>query len=285
MQAREAMSRAQPLVVDADEKLERAARVMLENGIRHLPVLEHGKLAGVLSERDLLAFHGYGGLQAPVSEAMKREVEWARADDDVSQVAERMAAHKLGCMPLVDGEEVVGIVTTTDLLGLEVAQAPAPRAWLLERTAGDLMSAEPLHVHPDDRLLDALSRMSQRGVRHLPVVDGERRPVAMLSDRDVRRAIGDVAAREGESGVARRVVEYRVQDVASVPVMVVEERTPLSGFLRRFVDDRVGAVAVVDDEGRLAGVVSYIDVLDELAGRVHEPSGVAAVPPEPMLPA
>ncbi len=285
MRAREALPRALLRTVDADQTLERAARMMLEGGIRHLPVVDQGRLVGVLSERDLLAFHGYGGLEAPVSMAMSRKVETAAGDDDLTEVAERMAAGKLGCMPVVEGDELVGILTTTDLLGLKFARPPGRRPWLLERTAAEVMTAAPLCVHPDDRLMDALARMSQRGVRHLPVIDGDTRPIAMLSDRDVRRAFGDVAAKEGERGVARRAADYRVQDVASAPVIAVEEAAALSQFVRRFLDDRVGAVAVVDDDGRLTGIVSYIDVLAELVGEVHQPSGVAAIQPEPTLPA
>lgn len=284
MQAREAVARTAVVTVGTDETLERAARLMLAHGIRHLPVLEaDGRLVGLLSERDVLGVRGYGviAMQSAVRTAMATPVETARADAPLEEVAERLATRRIGCLPLVDGDRLVGILTTTDLLAQQVDRRRAVRA--LEGVASDVMTHDPVTAHPDDLLLDAVARMSQRGVRHLPVVDGLGRPLGMLSDRDVRRVLGNLASREGESGLERRVAEYRVGDVATIPVMTVEPETTLELVVRRFVDDRVGALAVVADDGTLAGIVSYIDVLKTLVGERHEPAETAAFPPEPSL--
>ncbi len=286
MRADEAMARRPLVTIDGDETLEKAARLMLEHGVRHLPVVDEGRLVGVLSERDLLSFRGYGGLQAPVSTAMTKEPVTATPEESIAEVAKRMAARKLGCLPIVENERILGIITTTDLLSFHVGRGDVARAQMrpLEGAARDLMTHDPLSIHFDDSLLDAVARMSRRGIRHLPVVDGDSRPIGMLSDRDVRRALGGIAAREGEADVNRRVTEYRVGDVATLPAMTIEERTSLNTVARRFVDDRIGALAVVDDAGRLSGVISYIDILERLLDEMHSPSGVAAIPPEPMMP-
>ena len=54
-----------------------------------------------------------------------------------------------------------------------------------------LMTHAPTTAAADDNLIDAAARMADRNVRHLPVVDGERHVVGMLSDRDVRTQVGD----------------------------------------------------------------------------------------------
>jgi CBS domain-containing protein len=46
---------AEPIVVDADATVAEASRVMIDAGIRHLPVLDHGRMVGVMSMRDILA--------------------------------------------------------------------------------------------------------------------------------------------------------------------------------------------------------------------------------------
>jgi CBS domain-containing protein len=287
MLVRDAISRTPVVTIDANDTLEHAARLLLERGIRHLPVIEDGRLAGVLSERDVVAFRGYGGFKAPVSMALVRtELETASPDDELEAVARRMASRKVGCVPVVEGGRVVGIVTTTDLLAGHVGQAGRALAVSgLEARVGEVMSRDVLTVHPDDRLLDAVGRMSSRAVRHLPVVDGDTRPLGMLSDRDVRRALGETAAREGEAGLQRRVSEYRVQDVARRPALTIDEDATLLEAARRMLDDHVGALVVTGRDGRVAGLVSYVDVLAKLAGRLAGPSGVAVVPPEPAMPA
>lgn len=286
MLVRDAIVRTPVITVRADDTIEHAARLLLERGIRHLPVLDGERLVGVLSERDVLAYRGYGGMKAPVSTALARtEVEKAAPGDDLEEVARRMASRKVGCLPVVDEGKVIGLLTTTDLLAGFVGTVERVRPELdLSVTVGEVMTGAPLTVHPDDRLLDAVGRMSNRGVRHLPVVDGDRRPLGMLSDRDVRRTLGETAAREGESGLQRRVTEYRVQEVARIPAVTVDEDASLREVVRLLVENHIGALAVVDDVGRLTGVVSYVDVLTRIAGLMREPTGVVTVPPEAMMP-
>lgn len=285
MQVRDAIARSKVVVVDVNDTIEHAARLMLERGIRHLPVLDGGRLVGVLSERDVLSFRGYGGLKAPVSMAMVREgLETARPDESLEAIGKRMAGHKLGCLPVLEGTTLVGILTATDLLAGHVG-GPRVLVHPLEAPVREAMTPDPLTAHPDDRLLDVVGRMAGRGVRHLPVVDGDLRPLGMLSDRDVRRALGESAATEGESGVERRVGDYRVQDVARMPALSVDAEASLAEAAQRMVDSHVGAVAVTGNDGRLAGIVSYVDVLTRALGQLHGPSGVVAVPPEPMVPA
>jgi CBS domain-containing protein len=284
MQVRDALA-ARPVVTVKDtDTLERASRLMLENGCRHLPVLSEGELVGVLSDQDVVAFHGYGGLRAPVARAMTREPLTARPEEPLADVARAMAQRKVGCLPILEGRALVGILTTTDLLMRHV-DPPAPRKapGPLEGSIQPLMTHEPATVHPDDRLLDAVGRMTNLGVRHLPVVDGDNRPLGMLSDRDVRRTLGSVAATEGDIAVPRRVVDYRVADVGTFPAMTLEEGASIRAAVQRFVDDRVGALAIVGKDGRISGVLSYVDVLESLAGVMHAPT-VAVSPTGPTMP-
>ncbi|MFM2153665.1 MAG: hypothetical protein RL199_2100, partial [Pseudomonadota bacterium] len=72
MQVRDALGPTPVVTVKDTDTLERASRLMLEHGCRHLPVLSEGDLVGVLSDQDIVAFRGYGGLRAPVAMAMTR---------------------------------------------------------------------------------------------------------------------------------------------------------------------------------------------------------------------
>jgi len=95
-----------------------------EKRIRHLPVLEEGRLAGIVSDRDLRA--ATPALGDPdraealgkilVSEVMAREVATARPDDPIEEAANAMRERKVGCLPVVEGEALVGIVTSSDVM-------------------------------------------------------------------------------------------------------------------------------------------------------------------------
>ena len=95
-----------------------------ERRIRHLPVLEAGRLAGIVSDRDLRsAAPGLGdpGRAAAlekvrVLEVMSRDVATARPHDPIEEAANRMRERRIGCLPVMEDERLVGILTSSDVM-------------------------------------------------------------------------------------------------------------------------------------------------------------------------
>lgn len=123
-----------------------------------------------------------------------------------------------------------------------------------------LMTRVPATAAADDSLLDAAARMAERNVRHLPVVDGERHVVGMLSDRDVRTAFGDSSRPLRLNEGLVRMQSLRVTDAMTRDAFVVRQDAPFADVVKVFTAQRVGAVPVVDDAERLVGIISYVDV-------------------------
>lgn len=110
------------------DSLSTAEDIMRLGGVRHLPVVHGGKLVGVISERDLLRI-SLSALNPGASDerrAFLQVLEVGRAMSappvviepfaPIERAAERLAARKLGCLPVVDGEDLVGLITATDVL-------------------------------------------------------------------------------------------------------------------------------------------------------------------------
>jgi CBS domain-containing protein len=93
--------------------------------------------------------------------------------------ARLMAVGEFSCLPVVAGEDLVGIVTERDLVE---ALATTERA--ASAAVFDYMSEEPKTVTLDDDCSVAITRMLATGCRHLPVVDGEKL-VGIVSARDL----------------------------------------------------------------------------------------------------
>jgi acetoin utilization protein AcuB len=110
---------AQPTTIGRDQTLETAHRMMREERVRHLPVLEHGQLIGVVSQRDLYFLETIAGVdlrEDTVEDAMSVDAYVVKPNDSVVEVATTMAKRKLGCAVVVERDRVVGIFTATDAL-------------------------------------------------------------------------------------------------------------------------------------------------------------------------
>jgi CBS domain-containing protein len=261
MHVRDIMKR-NPLTVREDDALSTAQSLMAWAGIRHLPVLRQGRLSGILSERDLLAYRaeGHNLRHAPVREAMHPAPQTAHPDDSLTEVAGRMAVARIGALPVVTQGTLVGLITTTDVLAGEVQSAMAPRP-ASSATARDAMTRSPVTTRASERLTDAAVLMATHGIRHLPVLDPEGNSIGVLSERDVRAAIGDPAqlAERGEE-----LERFKVGDAMSQPPICVTEDEPISALANLLADSRLGAVLVVDRNDSLVGMISYVDVLRSL---------------------
>lgn len=109
----------QPLTIGRDQRLVTAHKMMAENGIRHLPVLERGDLVGVVSQRDLYfveTISGVDKLTDKVEDAMSTDTRKFDPETPLIEVARAMYEHKLGCAVIVERDRVVGIFTAMDAL-------------------------------------------------------------------------------------------------------------------------------------------------------------------------
>lgn len=271
MKVRELMRR-DVTTLGEDDALSLALQLMGWNGIRHLPVVRGGRVVGMLSERDVLA-HAEpdqpSRVDGTVGEAMSSPVVIAPPEMGTEEAAAIMVRERIDALPVVDAGELLGIVTSTDLLGhvalCEVSPPPSE-----EPSVGSLMIRRVEAAYADDALTDAAARMAQRGVRHLPVIDGMRRVTGILSERDVREATGRSLLEIGEAERARYVQRLRVADVMTEEPRTVREDEPLSTAVRALVEDRFGALPVVDEHDHLKGILSYVDLLRYLGARLGE---------------
>jgi CBS domain-containing protein len=117
-----------PVTLKPEDTLDLANDVIALGRIRHIPVVDHGRLVGILTERDLIgaaASRIFGLKQKSksallknvlIKEVMKKRVVTAAPDTPIKEIAGLMAEKKIGCVPVVSAGMVVGLVTTTDIL-------------------------------------------------------------------------------------------------------------------------------------------------------------------------
>ena len=100
----------------------------------------------------------------------------------ISECAALMARHQVSCLPVLDREGLVGILTDRDLRTRVLARGVDP-----SRPVAEVMTRSPLSVPAEARIDDALVEMLRLGIHHLPVLDPERRLVGVVSAGDLLR--------------------------------------------------------------------------------------------------
>ena len=121
-------------------------------------------------------------------------------------------------------------------------------------TARELMTESPTVADATATLKSAIEKLQALDVRHLPVIDNEGQLVGMLSDRDLRSSLFPLDA--------------SVSSVMSTDVIAVDLDADVAEIIDLMLDNKIGAVPVLDSDDVLVGIISYVDVLRELSHEI-----------------
>jgi CBS domain-containing protein len=147
-------------------------------------------------------------LAVKVRDAMTREVITVSPDTSVKEIAEILLKKKIGGVPVVDGDRLVGIVTEEDLIMKNVKLRFPTYIQLLDAViyleslkkyeeelrkavgalAKDVMTENPYTISPDAELEEAATLMVEKGISRLPVVENDRL-IGIITRRDILKAI------------------------------------------------------------------------------------------------
>ena len=126
------------VTISADDRLSTVEDIMTLGRVRHMPVVRGGRLVGVVSERDLLraSLSNLTEFGSEQRRAFLQAVEIRRVmssppvvihpDATPEEAAWVMAEKKIGCLPVIDGDDLVGLLTETDLLRYFAGERDAP---------------------------------------------------------------------------------------------------------------------------------------------------------------
>jgi CBS domain-containing protein len=107
---------------------------------------------------------------AAILEGKPSEIVGVGADTLVRDAVALLAEKKIGAMPVTDGDRIVGIMSERDVIYCLASDGAAMLDWPVSR----VMTAPAITIEPKVSALAALSQMTRRRIRHLPVVEGDR---------------------------------------------------------------------------------------------------------------
>jgi CBS domain-containing protein len=242
-----------PITIGPDEVVGVAATLLRTCRVRHLPVVAHGALVGVVSLRDILAAEDEQRLET----IMSAPVQATGPDAPVEGAAERLLGKRISCLPVVEGERLVGIFTATDALRFAAAALDeGDRLSGRKSLISGMMTPRPVvTVTATVTLGSAWRTMQAARIRHLPVIAGEG-VIGILSDRDILAA-GRAWLKAATSGDDGGIL---VADAMSPRVTTLAAERPAVEAARVLLRRRVGAVPVTR-AGALVGILTVSDFL------------------------
>src|SRR5512134_2485976 len=118
-----------------------------------------------------------------LSDIMTREVVTSSPDDEVAEVAKKMASGRISCVVVVSGRKPVGIVSERDIVRI-VAERPGMMVGMLVR---EMMSSPVVTMKPENTLTEAKRMMLERKFRRFPIVNDDEHLIGLVTQTDLLR--------------------------------------------------------------------------------------------------
>ncbi len=130
--------------IEADRTVFNALEIMAEKDVGALLVLQNGKLAGIISERDYarkVILKGASSLKTPVSEIMTSKVAYVTPEQTVDECMALMTENRCRHMPVMQQNKLVGIISIGDLVKASIAEKEFLIGQLENYISGDFTTA------------------------------------------------------------------------------------------------------------------------------------------------
>ena len=278
MQARDVMT-APVFVVDPDATVAHARNLMVRHKISRMPVMEAGRLAGIITKKDI-AYRLRQGEPAwrrrpldriPVGVLMTENPIVVAPDTGVREIARIFVDRNISSVPVVDEGAVTGIVTKTDLMKSALVRA-------LTCPVGDVME-DITTVSRYHSLDHVISVMRERNDKVL-VADDDGAPAGIITEtnlafyedepktsgvvgKDVTIRRREKACGPGEQGLMA-IPTVTAEDLMTSPVITVPVDTPLPDAIALMERHHVNSLVVMEDK-TISGIIKRDDIIKEVA--------------------
>jgi len=275
-----------PVVITWVDRPDRVERV--------LPHIAQMVPAGLITVEDIHIYQCSSTLReglpdVKVDQIMTRDVVTVPPEATLAEVVEKLLDKPYTALPVVDSAgRLVGIISDTDLLergdmevSISLKRATDPqlaRALIARlqqnlRTVSQVMTAEPVTLGPQASLSAAARLMGKRKLKRLPVVNGDKRLVGMLSRFDLLKAL---AASHLPQSASPTQTDHphtgglqTVADVMDRSVPTVGPEALLSEVLTLVTSDKSQRVVVIDADRHVVGIISDTDLVARMSPETH----------------
>jgi len=145
-------------------------------------------------------------------------------------------------------------------------------------TAKDIMTTTVISVNSDTSLLETAKRMAENAISGLPVINKRQIVIGVISEKDFFQKMGAkntvsfmgvvVECLSNKGCLAMPIREKMAEDIMTSPAINARQQTTISELSSILTDNQINRVPVVNDEGKLLGIVSRGDLVDSFCAKV-----------------
>jgi acetoin utilization protein AcuB len=124
------------------------------------------------------------------------------------------------------------------------------------------MVSQVITIDKEASVFEAQEKMAANGIRHLPIVDADNRLIGIVTDRDIRSAMPySLIKKKGVAEEREKLAQLKVEDIMVRNPTTIPPNYTIQDALLLIQKKKVGAFPVVDDAGKLRGILSVRDLL------------------------
>ncbi len=319
-----------------DHTVSQCLHFMKGRKVRHVPIVDlpnEGEtkpyFIGVVSDRDILRLNAPGisengkekkdkrALGQLLLQIVTRKPKHVSPDTPVQEVVEIMTRNHIDMVPVLNGSDLVGVITTTDVIKLffkledviyqlypelnesspvsETESEISPKINILStwisRTVQGIMTEEVISLEPQEYIARAIEVMQTEEFRHLPIIDEHGKFLGLISDRDILRNLPFM--RKRSPSPPKRFRErlfagdsYSTNFLTQLETIMVRDVFSISPSckIRKAVDilnkKKISCLPVINEDKKLEGIVTVTDLMRAFLAAYEPIEKVGLIPSE-----
>jgi CBS domain-containing protein len=252
-----------------------ARLVMDAENIRALPVLKDDKLVGIVTYRGLLRTDVSALSDQPwqkdfdlkkyiIEDVMTQGVLSTRPEALMPKAARVMMENKITALPVMEGDKLVGILTSTDLFRFIVAEIDTLNEKI---SVSDYMTAEVVTLAHDDSLLEAHRLMGVKRIRALPVVDNNEKLIGIVTRTDLLGASPSRFVSRNQQDFSISIEQEKVERIMSTHLITIGPDASIAEAAELMRANKIHSLPVVNEKGEMIGIITEIDLFQMIVSK------------------
>jgi CBS domain-containing protein len=257
-----------PVITGTPEMaLSKARQIFDERHIRALPILQDGKLVGLINRLVLIRLDlsilgnevwnlGINVADETAADVMRTNVLTIAPESTILHATRVMLENKVSALPVLENEKLIGILTSSDLLRFIITMYTT-----LDKkvTVADYMTDEVVTVSRDTTLLEAHTLMGAKRIRSLPVIE-EGKIVGLVTRTDLMSSDPSRPAMQNSQETSTKVLAQHVEKVMITDVITIAPSSELTEAARIMLEKKIHCLPVVDEKQQMLGIITESDL-------------------------